>query len=146
MYPYAQCVRVCVYMHVYVCVWAGMCTCMCVRVCTCMCVCVAVCIHACLCVCARACTCMRVCGRTRTLLLVLVDVHLPLLLEPQRVDDGHSQPQRLPGVSMGTQRVHTGARRGHVIYRGGAEGYIDDVFIDMNTHTHTQIHGAYILY
>lgn len=53
-----------------------------------------------------------------TFLLVLVDVHLPLLLQPQCVDDGHGQAQRLPGVAVGAQGVHTGARRGDVICGG----------------------------
>lgn len=53
-----------------------------------------------------------------TFLLVLVDVHLPLLLQPQGVDDGHGQAQRLPGVAVGAQGVHAGTRRGDVVCWG----------------------------
>lgn len=45
-----------------------------------------------------------------TFLLVFVDVHLSLLLEAERVDDGHRQTQRFAGVAMGTQGVNAGAR------------------------------------
>lgn len=57
-----------------------------------------------------------------TFLLVLVDVHLPLLLQPQCVDDGHGQAQRLPGVAVGAQGVHAGARRGDVVCGGEVGG------------------------
>lgn len=47
---------------------------------------------------------------------MLVDVQLAVLLQPEGVDDGHAQPQRLAGVTMGTQGIDPRARRGDVIY------------------------------
>lgn len=41
---------------------------------------------------------------------MLVDVHLPLLLEAERVDDRHSQSEGFSGVTMGAQGVDAGAR------------------------------------
>lgn len=50
-----------------------------------------------------------------TFLLVFVDVHLSLLLEPQRVDDGNGQSQGFPGVTVGTQGVDASACRRDVV-------------------------------
>lgn len=45
-----------------------------------------------------------------TFLLMLIDFQLPLLLQPQRVDDGHGEPERFLGVAVGAQGVHPGTR------------------------------------
>lgn len=50
-----------------------------------------------------------------TFLLVFVDVHLSLLLEAERVDDGDGQSQGFPGVTVGTQSVNTSACRRDVV-------------------------------
>lgn len=68
-------------------------------------------LHLCVCVCVRG-----------TFLLVFVDVHLPVLLEAQRVDNGHGQSQGFPGVAVGTQGVDAGARRRNVVCAVKREG------------------------
>lgn len=56
-----------------------------------------------------------------TFLLMFVDVHLPLLLETQGVDDSHSQSQGFPGVAMGTQGIDAGTCRWNMVCRVNRE-------------------------
>lgn len=54
-------------------------------------------------------------SNVRTFLLVLVYVHLSLLLEAKRVDDGDGQPQRFSHVAVRSQGVDASARRRDVV-------------------------------
>lgn len=51
-----------------------------------------------------------------TLFLVFVNIHLPGLLEAQSVDDGHSQSESFPGVTVRAKGVDSGTRRWDVVW------------------------------
>lgn len=58
----------------------------------------------------------------QTFFLVFVDVHLSLLLEAERVDDGDGQSQGFSRVAVGPQGVNASARRRYMVYVRWGEG------------------------
>lgn len=52
-----------------------------------------------------------------TFLLMLVDFQLPLLLQPQSIDNGHCESEGLFWITMGTQGINPSTGCRHMFYQ-----------------------------
>lgn len=52
-----------------------------------------------------------------TFLLMLVDFQLPLLLQPESIDNGHCESEGLFWVTMGTQGINPSTGCRHMLYQ-----------------------------